>query len=288
MTKKILLFIGLGILLASCGAKKKTTYGNKLRTPNTVVEKEREKEKPANDVDDLPDFGNKFIKFDISTTEEYINTFAEFAQSEMKDYGIPASITLAQGILESGSGRGELAQKTNNHFGIKCHTGWYGDYVNHDDDAKGECFRKYVHPMLSYRDHSLFLTTRSRYAFLFNLRADDYKGWARGLREAGYATDRHYPQKLIDLIEKYRLYRYDDEVIHGGGIVVQNGAKAQGTVAQSSPSYTTHIVEKGDTLYSISRKYLVSVAELMRLNNMDSSLLSIGQRLLIKTENTNK
>src|SRR5690606_7680630 len=134
-------------------------------------------------------------------------------QDEMREFGIPASITLAQGILESGSGRGELTLKTNNHFGIKCHTGWEGGMEYHDDDEKGECFRKYNDPYTSYRDHSLFLTSRSRYAPLFDLRTDDYKGWAKGLRKAGYATDPRYPQKLIGLIERYELYRYDDQVL---------------------------------------------------------------------------
>ena len=115
----------------------------------------------------------------------------------MVDYGIPASITLAQGILESGSGKGELTRKSNNHFGIKCHRNWTGDRAYHDDDEKGECFRRYNHPMYSFNDHSQFLTGRKRYAFLFKLRKDDYKGWARGLRKAGYATDKKYPQKLI-------------------------------------------------------------------------------------------
>ena len=128
---------------------------------------------------------------------------------EMHEYKIPASITLAQGILESGNGRSQLASKSNNHFGIKCHKGWKGQRVYHDDDAKGECFRKYTYVATSYKDHSKFLSTRRRYADLFKLRKTDYKGWARGLKKAGYATDRKYPKKLIKIIEDYKLYEFD-------------------------------------------------------------------------------
>src|SRR5690606_1187377 len=158
---------------------------------------ESPKEEPQVAAYPLPQDTGKFVYFPITSVEDYIETFAEIAQFEMKAYGIPASITLAQGILESGSGRSDLTRRTNNHFGIKCHAGWEGEYYFHDDDEKGECFRKYNHPMYSFRDHSIFLTSRSRYAFLFHLKKDDYKAWAKGLREAGYATDRHYPQKLI-------------------------------------------------------------------------------------------
>ena len=118
-------------------------------------------------------------------------------------YGIPASITLAQGILESGAGRSALSKKSNNHFGIKCHKGWTGQRVFHDDDELQECFRKYKDPKYSFRDHSLFLTQRSRYEGLFAYKKNDYKSWAKGLRKAGYATDPKYPQKLINIIETY-------------------------------------------------------------------------------------
>jgi hypothetical protein len=123
--------------------------------------------------------------------------------------GVPASITLAQGLLESGYGRSELAVKSNNHFGIKCHNGWQGGKVYHDDDAKGECFRKYDTPEESYRDHSDFLRYRDRYKFLFEYKITDYTSWAYGLKKAGYATDPNYPRKLINLIEEYKLYEYD-------------------------------------------------------------------------------
>ena len=127
----------------------------------------------------------------------------------MKMYDIPASISLAQGILESGMGYSRLAVEANNHFGIKCHSEWEGKRIYHDDDEKGECFRVYKDPRTSYRDHSLFLTSRSRYNLLFDLKIDDYKGWAKGLKKAGYATDPKYSNKLINLIERYSLDRFD-------------------------------------------------------------------------------
>lgn len=139
----------------------------------------------------------------------YVMTYSEIAMQNMRDYGIPASIILAQGVLESGSGKGELSSKSNNHFGIKCHKEWTGESVTHDDDTKGECFRKYKDPAESYRDHALFLTSRPRYNSLFQLPKDDYEGWAKGLRAAGYASDPGYPQKLIGLIERYQLYKFD-------------------------------------------------------------------------------
>lgn len=146
---------------------------------------------------------------DKTPQEAYIEKYSEIAVMEMYRSGIPASITLAQGLLESGYGRSELALKSNNHFGIKCHNGWQGGKVYHDDDAKGECFRKYDSPEESYRDHSDFLRYRDRYKFLFEYKITDYKSWAYGLKKAGYATDPNYPRKLINLIEEYQLHLYD-------------------------------------------------------------------------------
>lgn len=139
----------------------------------------------------------------------YIQRYSDVAVSEMYRSGIPASITLAQGLLESGAGRSQLAVKSNNHFGIKCHNGWQGGRVYHDDDAKGECFRKYDKAEDSYRDHSDFLRYRDRYQFLFEYEITDYKAWAYGLKKAGYATDPAYSRKLIGIIEQYKLYEYD-------------------------------------------------------------------------------
>jgi len=270
--KKYSFLLCVVLLVVGCKSKKTTIRSGKLKTDNVVSHK---KKTPVKTYKDLPKDEGKFVHFKINTVEEYIDTFSEISQIEMMAYGIPASITLAQGLLESGFGKGELAKKTNNHFGIKCHTGWEGDYDFHDDDEKGECFRKYNHPRYSYRDHSLFLTTRSRYAFLFGYHHNDYKAWAKGLRKAGYATDKKYPQKLIYLIDKYQLYKYDTP----SGAVAQVERK---TVTVPKSNKQRHIVQKGDTLYSISRKYFVSVEELMRINKMQDSNLSIGQELTVQ------
>lgn len=140
---------------------------------------------------------------------DYIETYKEIAIKEMQTYGIPASITLAQGLLESGAGKGRLAKEANNHFGIKCQKEWTGPTIYHDDDEKGECFRKYSKAISSFEDHSKFLRDRPRYAFLFDFAPNDYKAWAFGLKQAGYATDPKYPAKLIKLIEEYQLNQFD-------------------------------------------------------------------------------
>lgn len=143
------------------------------------------------------------------TPEEYIQTYKDIAMQEMRDHKIPASITLAQGLLESGAGNSALAREAKNHFGIKCHKGWTGKTYYMDDDEKDECFRKYKNAEESFRDHSEFLCGRTRYAALFDLEITDYKGWARGLKAAGYATNPKYAQLLIDRIELYDLTKYD-------------------------------------------------------------------------------
>ncbi len=143
------------------------------------------------------------------TPEEYIQTYKDIAMREMKEHKIPASITLAQGLLESGAGNSALAREANNHFGIKCHKGWTGKTYYMDDDEKDECFRKYKNAEESFRDHSEFLCTRGRYSALFALEITDYRGWARGLKAAGYATNPKYAQLLIDRIELYDLTKYD-------------------------------------------------------------------------------
>ncbi|MEM7484481.1 MAG: glucosaminidase domain-containing protein [Bacteroidota bacterium] len=285
MIRRIVFVMVTALLLASCGAKKRTA--NRERKSSVAKTKETrnsntrtsENSTEASGLYVLPEDSGKFVKFPIANTQEYIETFAEIAQFEMRAYGIPASITLAQGILESGSGKGALTLKTNNHFGIKCHTGWEGEFDFHDDDERGECFRKYNHPMYSFRDHSIFLSSRSRYKFLFNYRRDDYKKWAYGLRQAGYATDRKYPQKLIALIERYDLDTYDKEVVKGGLATVREPKNYE---------VFTHVVEKGDTLYALSRKYGISVNELMRINNLDDTNLSIGQVINIRKEKKGK
>lgn len=154
----------------------------------------------------------------------YIEKYSDLAIKEMKRVGIPASITLAQGILESGNGNSSLARKSNNHFGIKCHNDWDGKRVYHDDDKKGECFRKYKSVYESYIDHSDFLTGKQRYASLFNLKITDYKGWAHGLKKAGYATDPKYAKNLIQIIQENNLTSLD-----GGGVSVK---KKEGAAPQ--------------------------------------------------------
>ena len=143
---------------------------------------------------------------------DYIDKYSDIAIKEMKRTGVPASITLAQGILESNAGQSVLATKGNNHFGIKCHNDWKGKTMKMDDNAPKECFRVYPNAEASFRDHSDFLRSRDRYKSLFELKQTDYKGWARGLKKAGYATDPGYADKLITLIEDYELYRFDKGV----------------------------------------------------------------------------
>jgi flagellum-specific peptidoglycan hydrolase FlgJ len=276
----LLLLLVLSVFFTGCKSKK--AYTDSMRTQNVLTERQKTKSSSiapkAESKGDLPQDTGRFVNFKIDDIPDYIATFSEIAQLEMKAYGIPASITLAQGLLESGYGKGELARKTNNHFGIKCHTGWQGDYDFHDDDAKGECFRKYNHPMYSYRDHSIFLSTRSRYAFLFDYDTTDYKNWAKGLRKAGYATDKKYPQKLIYLIEKHQLDEYDTEV-------------SKSVYEKNKPVITeknaVHIVRKGDTLYSLSKRYYVSIDALMKLNQLRDTNLSVGQKLMVKTTQLN-
>ena len=145
----------------------------------------------------------------LTSYQKYISKYSDLAIQHQKKYRIPASITLAQGLLESGAGQSDLARRSNNHFGIKCHSDWRGGRVYHDDDLRGECFRKYKRVEDSYDDHSRFLAERSRYERLFKLNIKDYKGWAKGLQKCGYATDRAYANKLIKVIEDYELYRFD-------------------------------------------------------------------------------
>ena len=144
------------------------------------------------------------------TRKQYITKYSSLAVKQMRQYKIPASITLAQGILESNNGNSKLAVKANNHFGIKCH-GWEGKKIFEDDDKKNECFRKYKSPLESFKDHSIFLNKYSRYAFLFDYKITDYKSWARGLKKAGYATNKKYPELLIKIIEDNKLNIYDDK-----------------------------------------------------------------------------
>jgi flagellum-specific peptidoglycan hydrolase FlgJ len=237
------------------------------RSKKSVVTK-----RPKNNTEQVETKKETSTKTYANATERYIDTYKGIAQNEMQLYGIPASITLAQGVLESGSGKGTLSVKANNHFGIKCHK-WTGAKVYHDDDKKQECFRKYKDVKYSYRDHSLFLKDRKRYAKLFKLKKENYRGWAKELRNAGYATDKKYPQKLISLIERYKLYEFDKEVL-GDSYTKYEAPKTSKTII--------HTVVKGDTLYSISRRHSITVEELQKLNGLSDTTISIGQELKIK------
>ncbi len=214
------------------------------------------------------------------TVNDYIANYKEVAMSNMKNYGIPASIILAQGILESGAGRGSLAMTANNHFGIKCHNDWTGESVLKDDDAAQECFRKYNDPAESFKDHATFLTGRNRYASLFELPKDDYEAWAKGLRLAGYATDPNYPEKLISYIERYELYQYDSQVL--GKKYVINKKKMESTPIADNQSQGEYEVQKGDTLFSIAKKFNLNLEAVKQLNNMIDNTLYVGQKLRLK------
>jgi len=272
---KALFIIVIISLLASCSSSRRvrsSNSNNTSKTENYTKDRAAKKNKIYSDADVY------FQKFKNSNrnlnsyTLDYIEKYKNIAMIKMMEYEIPASITLAQGILESGNGRSELARKANNHFGIKCHKGWKGKKVYHDDDKRNECFRKYNSPDASFEDHSLFLTTRSRYAFLFDLKKDNYKAWAKGLKKAGYATDRKYPSKLIDFIETYHLYYYDKLVLRSNKRLYKFNDVVDEYV----------IVYKGDTLYSIARNNNLSVEELKRFNNLFSNEISIGQKLYLK------
>lgn len=222
------------------------------------------------------------------TTLSYIDAFKQIAIDEMNSYGIPASITLAQGILESGSGNSDLAKYANNHFGIKCTSDWKGKAFYKDDDQKDDCFRVYKDPNDSYRDHSKFLL-RKRYAALFELDKDDYKNWAIGLKAAGYATNPRYADMLINIIEKYSLHQYDKPESAKNKQLRENRVnqeiKADTTkVNNSSPqkdSSKYYTVQPGDTLFRISQMFKLSVDELKTINQLSDNTIKVGQQILV-------
>lgn len=196
-----------------------------------------------------------------ATYVAYIDTYKDMAIEQQHKYGIPASITLAQGLLESGAGRSELARKANNHFGIKCHD-WTGARVYHDDDKKGECFRKYDNVRLSFEDHSRFLVGRPRYASLFELRITDYKGWAHGLRECGYATNKQYGTILIRLIETYNLDKYDSTK----GARSYSATQSRHTLYKSLGLLYLEVNE-GDTMEQIAKEVDIRSKKLLSYND---------------------
>lgn len=294
----LILVLGL-LVLGSCGTNRSVSNKAKKKEIDT-----REQYLNAKSDAIFESYKNENKGQVNDFTVAYIGTYKNIAIDKMEKYKIPASITLAQGILESGNGLSTLAKKSNNHFGIKCHSGWKGKRVYHDDDKKGECFRKYPSPEGSFNDHSIFLTGRGRYEFLFDLKPDDYKAWAKGLKKAGYATDRKYPKKLISFIETFELYKYDDLVLDEKGykravkIDKDKFVDEEDNIADNAIADNTRAnnvlddnsiddqdifitVEKGDTLYSIAKNNNLSVDDLKRINGLDSNELSIGMKLLV-------
>ena len=211
-----------------------------------------------------------------ATFERYISTYSQMAIQQERKYNIPASITLAQGLLESGAGTSYLAKEANNHFGIKCHTEWTGARAYKDAEIRNECFRKYSRAADSFEDHSLFLTERSRYAGLFRLKKTDYKGWAKGLQEYGYATDKGYANKLIDIIERYQLYTHNADRTQSSRRVTQVRQPAVpeiNTAVLSRDIYRTYgliyvIARFDDTLAQIAYDLGFKVKDLAKYNDI--------------------
>lgn len=284
--KYLLALVAVLFLATSCKSKQ-----NLVRTTKTEPKIKTVKTKPvaqnsANQTQTTKSNNPKKTETIVSTSntvvytevvQSYVNDFKDVAMSNMRTYGIPASIILAQGILESGAGRGRLAVEANNHFGIKCHKDWTGESVRHDDDSEQECFRKYNDASESYRDHAVFLTGRQRYASLFQLEKNDYEAWARGLKNAGYATDPKYPEKLISYIERYELAQYDAAVLGKNYIPKQAPAPVV-----TNTEVDLYEVQKGDTLYSISKRFGLSVEELKSKNNLADNAIAVGQKIKIK------
>lgn len=300
MIKKIVLLFTI-LVLASCSSSKPAIATTKkaaaVQKPRVATTRKTTPAKPIgknypstnNTTEVIHSTSKTVVTNDL--INNYVLQYKDIAIGNMKTYGIPASIILAQGILESGAGRGDLALEANNHFGIKCHKDWLGESVRHDDDSAQECFRKYPEPAESYRDHALFLVGKKRYESLFTYEKDDYKAWAKGLRACGYATDPKYPDKLISYIERYNLHQYDCLVTGRNYVPINtsNPPKKSSYDVASDPKinmsqYDPNLyeVQKGDTLYSISKKFNLLVEDLKRKNNLTDNAISIGQRLRVK------
>jgi LysM repeat protein len=232
----------------------------------------------------------------------YIDQYYKLAQKQQKEYGIPASITLAQGLLESSAGQSFLSKSSNNHFGIKCND-WAGEKVYYDDDEKGECFRKYDQVIDSYEDHSAFLKTRKRYSSLFDLDPTDYEGWAFGLKKAGYATDPTYAFKLISIVENYELHNFDlgkkySETIKNSDTKSSSRGNKDNNYGSmgSVKAYTNHIVMKvngtrfvtaieGDTYSIIANEFNMGETRLRKYNEVTSvDKLAAGARVFISAK----
>ncbi len=276
-------FLLLPILVLSACAPHRMTASSSV---NTVGDREAHR----NNQEIQAEHRDAINSYQSYTSLQYIERFKAIAIQEMNLYGIPASITLAQGLYESGSGNSELAKNANNHFGIKCTSDWKGKSYYKDDDNKNDCFRVYDRPEDSFRDHSNFLK-RKNYAHLFELDKNDYQGWAYGLKSAGYATNPRYPQLLIGIIQKYNLDQYDrpegtvqkikreDRVLTQ---IDQNIGKAnQDSIVQATPGNKLYTVQTGDTLYNISKRFGLTVDELKSLNSMADNNIKIGQQLVV-------
>lgn len=275
MQKQIYLLLVAAICLASCSAKKKTISNRQVRQNNNTIKKQNQ---------------DAIANYQSYTSLSYIERFKGIAIQEMNQYGIPASITLAQGLFESGSGNSDLAKIANNHFGIKCTSDWKGKSYFKDDDSANECFRVYDNPDDSYRDHSTFLK-RKNYARLFELDKNDYEGWARGLKQCGYATNPKYPDLLINIIVRYHLDQYDrpegeiakikreDRVLTQINNTI--GKADTDTIAKTKPDDKIYTVKQGDTLYNISKRFGITVDELKGLNNIVDDHIAIGQKLVV-------
>lgn len=286
------MLVFVAVFVCSCNSNKPIiqTTKNPTRkpTPQVVKVEKKEEVKPVSTTPQAPTKNQTTETLEATskvkvTTEivlAYIENYKEVAKKNMVNHGVPASIALAQAILESGAGTGTLCQKANNHFGIKCHKDWNGPGVNHDDDALQECFRKYESAYDSYQDYAAFLRGRRWYDPLFKLKKDDYKGWAKGLKAAGYATDPAYPTKLIGIIERYQLQKYDAEVL--GTEYVPTQSTSVSKTVQPLLNSNQYQVVKGDTLYSIAKRFNLTVDDLKKLNQILDNSISIGQILLIK------
>ncbi len=223
--------------------------------------------------------------------QQYIDQYKDIAIEQMQRWKIPASITLAQGIFESGAGQSELAVKGNNHFGIKCH-GWTGRTLYHNDDQQGECFRAYPSAFDSYEDHSRFLANGQRYRSLFSLKTTDYKGWARGLKAAGYATNPQYADRLIELIQLYRLYQYDTATTYDH-FMADHAKDRPAVVGQQlhpikiyNKNYYIY-ARRGDTFKSIGEEIGISYRKIAKYNERDKKdALQEGEIIWLKKKQT--
>lgn len=274
-------FIVAAILFSACSVHRNTISNREVRQNNRDIQRQN---------------SDAIGSYTPITSQQYIDRYKAIAIQEMNLYGIPASITLGQGLFESGSGNGELARVANNHFGIKCTSDWKGKSYFKDDDKVNDCFRVYDSPEESFRDHSRFLK-RKNYANLFTLDKNDYKGWAYGLKKAGYATNPNYPMLLINIIQKYNLNQYDSpekeiqkikrvdsvfsQIDRAPVTPIAKDSLQTTPVDKTAPADKTYTVKQGDTLYNISKRFGLTVDELKALNSMLDNSIKIGQKLVV-------